>query len=473
MKKLMLLCVTVAMMFTMFAFTASADDGARGEIAISSICIVSPDKYRNDSQYPSYAAFQWAPLPYWNNGEAELYRKGEDGEVLIGSFKDKHQYTFSGLEDGVYVIRFPFLQTGNYALVHGVYNGTELLSNLITDDGTEIEIINGSQVKCHVVVEHKAFAFRTTTHIGHFGNGTQTKDFFPTTTSDGLRNWAIMNPNNNSSYAIINTHSGIYYGDSADVYKGMNSLEEPVPNEEEKAKGYRFVGWKLQGDNSGKLYSDDEARSHIITKDTTFEAVWEYPRHTVTFKTNKDYGTLQPSSNEKQTSYSYNVDFNNQKIGELSDIEQIPQAEPKEGYTFEGWYMDLSMETLSDDEINDITVDKDITLYAKYRPANDKTSDPGDDTSKKTADNSGDTGEQSSKDKGESSKAKGSSDGPEDKGKVTTSASSPGKKVSSAGKSGGSPATGDASGLIAICVLCAAALAAFIALLVKRHRNAD
>ena len=40
--------------------------------------------------------------------------------------------------------------------------------------------------------------------------------------------------------------------------------------------GYRFDGWKLEGDTTGKVYTADEVRAMSVTADKTFTASYTY-----------------------------------------------------------------------------------------------------------------------------------------------------------------------------------------------------
>ncbi|MBQ6539588.1 MAG: InlB B-repeat-containing protein, partial [Oscillospiraceae bacterium] len=235
---------------------------------------VSPDSYRTAMLNPRGAFMGWSSLPYWANGAAELL--DSEGNSL-GSFTGESSHKFTGLKAGKYILRVTPLKPDS------VYNAVESITgvSVITDYETEIEIAEGAAgtIWKYVVVEYKAYAFKTTTEIGTFASGGQAHVYYPG------GNWAYENtdPASVSRCATFNTHDGIYYKDTASQYN-LSVLEIPTLNEEEAAKGYTFVGWKLveNGVSSEKVYSDVEALSYVVRGDTEFKAVWEYPTHTVT-----------------------------------------------------------------------------------------------------------------------------------------------------------------------------------------------
>ncbi len=202
-------------------------------------------------------------------------------------------------------------------------------------------------------------------------------EYYPYT-EHGERNWDYPNtdPSTSEKYPTYNTHSGIYYGDSASLYTGMNKLEVPTLNAEELAKGYEFKGWSLVGDSSGTIYSSEDALAYIVRGDTTFRAEWETPVHTVTFKTNKNLGTLNKGNGVE---YSYQREFNNQLVDDIpaaygkdySEQYGSGGVDPETGeycwYEFVGWYDDLSGNVIPDSELRNTKIDRDLTYYAKYK----------------------------------------------------------------------------------------------------------
>ena len=343
---------------TIITVTASfADDNAHASAwAEGSIGIefgwVSPDSYRTAMLNPRGAFMGWASLPYWSNGAAELL---DSAGNTLGSFTGESSHKFTGLKAGKYILRVTPLKPDS------VYNAVESITgvSVITDYETEIEIAEGAvgTIWKYVVVEYKAYAFKTTTEIGTFASGGQAHVYYPG------GNWAYENtdPASVSRCATFNTHDGIYYKDTASQYN-LSVLEIPTLSEEEAAKGYKFVGWKLveNGDLSEKIYTDVEALSYVVRGDTEFRAVWEYPTHTVSFSTNADCGAINGD-----TSVSFQMNYNNQTM-EGEGI-ALPEVIVKPGYEFIGWYSDLTTNVIPNETILKTKVDRDLNYYAKYK----------------------------------------------------------------------------------------------------------
>ena len=371
MKKITLFFVSLAMFVAIFAFAAvaSADDSSQepewtgGSVYVGT-GIINHDANRTDMQYPSGKWFTWLSISWWLGGSAELYN--DQGE-MVDSFDRDKEYTFTNLKEGKYTVIITWANKPHLHMFQSVD-----ASNFYSDPVIEVEISKDNpKADIRVVAEYRAFDYNTITDIGTFRTGTNEekteKDYFPVVEEKtGNRNWAFEKVSSSNITSQFSTHSGIYYGDSASQYN-INTLEVPVLSDEEEAKGYIFDGWRLVGGDPDVKYNDVEALGHVINKDTVFKAAWKYPTHEVTFKTSKNEGTIDPASDDAASAYSYKVDFNNQRIGELKNIETlIPEVTAKDGYIFEGWYMDLTMDTLTEDEIKSLTVDKDIVFYAKY-----------------------------------------------------------------------------------------------------------
>ena len=309
---------------------------------------VVPNNYRDAWQDTGYGSAGWISLPYWGSGAAELLNANGD---VVRTATGNARISFAELPAGTYTIRLTPLDWGPYLTVAGVTNGGPM-SNLLTDYETQVTVEDDQTVTYVVVYEYKAYGFATTTSIGTFENGSTTKTYF-----EGW-NKSFPNPDSTTSARtpIVNSHNGIYHGDSASLYKKMNDLEVPTLSEEEAAKGYTFAGWKLVGDESNKVYTTDEVLAYVVKSNVVFEAVWEVPTHTVTFSTNTDYGTIGGKD-----SYSVQKEFNNQTVGTL------PTVDAKEDYEFIGWFSDLTTNVIPENEISQTVVNRDLNYYAKYR----------------------------------------------------------------------------------------------------------
>lgn len=317
------------------------------------IGFVDPDANRTSAQYPAGKSYGWLSLPYYSRGAVDII---DANGVTVASITGQARPEITNLPAGTYTIRLTNLDTKNeqgesiYAIVAAVVNGGPI-SNLLTEYETEVTVEEGQTITYYAVVEYRAFGFKTTTDVGTFANGTQEKVYY-----EGWNGqFDNTDPSRKGTNPIFSTHNGIYYGDSMSQYNA-NKLEEPVLSEDEAAKGYKFLGWQLEGDESGRVFTTTEALNHVVRTHTTFKAAWEYPTHTVTFATNTDYGTIGGNGY-----YSYQMDFDDQKVSE------IPAVEEKEGYEFIGWFTDHTTNVVPEAEILNTTVDRDLNYFAKYR----------------------------------------------------------------------------------------------------------
>lgn len=325
---------------------------------------ISPDSYRNAAQDPSGRSFGWLGLPYWNNGAAAL--KDSNGNV-VDSYTNQARHEFKIFEPGTYTIDLsPVMNSGKYYIVKSIVNGGPI-SHLIESNQssnlqvniTSNDVQDGNTILRWVVIEYKAFGLKTTTPIGEFANGTKAREYY----YGG--NWDFVNtdPSTKTNNPTLNTHNGIYYGDSANLYSGMNSLEVPKLNAEEAALGYQFMGWKLGGDTSGKIYTESEALAYKITGNTIFEAVWELPKHTITFITDLEKGQLIDGVNNGE-----HLTFIIEGNKSMKDAGfEVPTLKEMPGWRFKGWYIDTNTtNVIADEEIVNSRVTDDITYYAKY-----------------------------------------------------------------------------------------------------------
>ena len=81
---------------------------------------------------------------------------------------------------------------------------------------------NADEILRWVVLEYKAYGLKTDTELGAFANGTTEKTYYQGYNS----HYENTDPSTVSSNPVFNTHDGIYYGDSASQYAGMNTLED-------------------------------------------------------------------------------------------------------------------------------------------------------------------------------------------------------------------------------------------------------
>lgn len=100
--------------------------------------------------------------------------------------------------------------------------------------------------------------------------------------------------------------------------------------------GYVFAGWYLD-----QVMTTQASFPLTVTEDMTLYAKWIKSVYTVTFQSNGGSFVAAKETDELQTAPSTN----------------------RSGYLFEGWYMD---NTLTVPASFPLTVDKDMTLYAKW-----------------------------------------------------------------------------------------------------------
>lgn len=118
-----------------------------------------------------------------------------------------------------------------------------------------------------------------------------------------------------------------------------------------KKTGNTFVGWNTKADGSGIFYSDADVINNLTSipnGTATLYAQWKPATFKITYLL--DGGI---NSSENLSEYSYGV------------TQKLYPAE-KEGYSFLGWYKDAKFKT----KITSIskTSNKDVCLYAKWKP---------------------------------------------------------------------------------------------------------
>ena len=116
-------------------------------------------------------------------------------------------------------------------------------------------------------------------------------------------------------------------------------------------EGYKFVGWTVKGDDSGKIYKPGDRYSG--NSDVIFVAQWdEIIYYSIYLSAGFEGGATALVSDkvEEGTSYRYT----------------LPQADQfiREGYTFTGWK--IGEDTYSAGETVSLTVDKNITITAVW-----------------------------------------------------------------------------------------------------------
>lgn len=332
------------------AVSAAGDEWAEGKIRLE-FGWIDPNSYRDAWQFPSRGSASWLRLPYYSNGAATLL--DAEGNV-VETYTGEARHVFSGLKAGTYTIRLTILDSGRYEIVHGVVNGGPI-AHLITTYESQVEVVEGNadEILRWVVLEYKAYGLKTDTELGAFANGTTEKTYYQGYNS----HYENTDPSTVSSNPVFNTHDGIYYGDSASQYAGMNTLEEPVISEELQAAGYRFFGWKLDGDATGRIYTTDEALAITVRHDLLLHAVFERTGYTVTWKNGIE--TLETDEFVRENTAP---DYGGNVPTRIVD---------GEAHTFIGWSKDPNaVYGLSVLDLPNVT--GDVTYYAIFqKPAQD------------------------------------------------------------------------------------------------------
>ncbi|MBQ9179865.1 MAG: InlB B-repeat-containing protein [Firmicutes bacterium] len=295
--------------------------------------IVHPELYRND-QSPVYRGFPWMLQSFYGGGAASL--KDSTGKT-VGSFSNEYRYTFDDLAPGEYNINLDVLERGNVCLVAGVHNGAPRSDILIwSEDSDKLHVTVPENprdtIRRWVFLELKAYGFKTVTDKGAFqaqsadsgvpgAPSEDGKEYVYYAVREGGNNWDFDNPELDSYSYIpyVHSHLGIYHGESANKYEGMNSLQIPKLSAAEVARGYKFAGWKLTGDDSGKVYTEAEALAYDVRKHTTFEAVWEETCGSI--KLGK---RVIGNEEGKDKEFEFNIAF--------TDDEGVPMANKTFGY---------------------------------------------------------------------------------------------------------------------------------------------
>lgn len=305
--------------------------------------IFGNDQVRTDYLYPSggYPNGWGGGMANWNGIPVTLY---DENMNVIATFETpvgSNYVKFENLKEGKYYLGMEPKRPVAYFQQIGSSFGDILLTKQIS----EITVTRENASKRYVWrVLNKAYSFKTITSVGTFTNNEKEYVYF-----DG---WQGTFTSNGVKYQ---SHDGILWGDHFSQYSvRYSTLEVPKLSELELAQGYVFVGWKNLADE--KIYTTEQAMNAQVKDNMVFEAVWKYPTHTVSFKTNSEYGDIDGKS-----VYAYNKDFNNQ----LVDL--LPTVTPKPGYEFVGWFDDLTTNVIPTDDILSTVVDKDLNFYAKFR----------------------------------------------------------------------------------------------------------
>lgn len=143
------------------------------------------------------------------------------------------------------------------------------------------------------------------------------------------------------------------------IQHGQYVTEVPKPAPEDE--NWEFIGWYLDGDDSGTLYTDGDIYTMPVKKDLTFTAQYrETSKYTLHYESNGG------------TKYDDEV----YKGGDKVELGKVPV---RDGYTFTGWYADKELTK----PVTSVEMRADTTVYAGWKAAEKKAVEPsGSDTSK-------------------------------------------------------------------------------------------
>ncbi|WP_254636207.1 InlB B-repeat-containing protein [Lysinibacillus sp. GbtcB16] len=146
---------------------------------------------------------------------------------------------------------------------------------------------------------------------------------------------------NAQTYTVsFNTDGGSAVSDQSVAYGGKASAPTPAPTK----AGYTFGGWYKDAGHT-QVYDF----TNVITENTTIYAKWKAQTYTVSFNT--DGGSA----------------VSDQSVAYGEKASAPTPAPTKAGYTFEGWYTDVTHTEIYDFN-NEIAAN--TTIYAKWKPLN-------------------------------------------------------------------------------------------------------
>ena len=369
-KRFVSLAVAAVMLFGVFshmgvsAFADDTDVWNEGVIKANAYVLIKSDA--RDHVYPN-RSYRPARMNFLTLTGLRIYLLNEDGDVIDSKVSgDGGKVIFDNLPEGKYCVSVlrEDSEKARLSVISTARGASGLFYPLKSDTSGLIEVSpsnpNGAS-EGHATgvydfpLYDKTFAFIAKTDIGTFA-----EDGWYSVEDDGKTRIYLNGEDyvEKSEGTDFTQFMGILYGDSASLYPNLNELEVPELNDNEKAFGYEFKGWRIEG--TEEILTTSQMLNYIITEDTIFHAIFTYPTHKVTFATDTDKGLIEGKA-EKVVEIE----------GNISNLTDIPEPEPKEGYTFVGWYLDPGTTNIVDP--TSAVVTKDIIYYAKYKAADDKT----------------------------------------------------------------------------------------------------
>jgi len=341
-KRFICLLVSIVLCIGLLPTVALADDEAWAEGKIEfGVGTINADDSRNNWQEPRGGYTTWGLVSWLSNIEVSLLDENMNGLKSMRS--QGKMLSFEGLEAGSYYLRLEAADE-KWVINEGRSNIDESPWEREKTVGP-IEVGPGLSVKSvKWVLEPRAYGLKLITDdIGYFeSSGTSERVYY-----EGF-NTTFQNDGNP---AVFSTHNGIYYGDSASLYSGMNTLEVPTLSDEEKVK-YEFVGWTLEGDFSGKVYTTAEALGIVVRENIVLHAVFRGTAYNVTWKNGEN--TLEEDVNVREnTQPSYDGAAPTRTVDGVA-------------WTFIGWSKNPhAAYGLSAEDLAKVT--EDVTYYAIFQ----------------------------------------------------------------------------------------------------------
>lgn len=121
--------------------------------------------------------------------------------------------------------------------------------------------------------------------------------------------------------------------------------------------GIKFIGWKIEGDESKKIYSDYQVEELVITGNTTFSAQWSEV-YKVTWKSEEGYLTGNPED-------TIDEDY----VEKKKEIGHFKEGFLRPGYKLAGWKEESSGKVYKPYELSSFIPEADTVFIAQWKEA--------------------------------------------------------------------------------------------------------
>lgn len=121
--------------------------------------------------------------------------------------------------------------------------------------------------------------------------------------------------------------------------------------------GIKFIGWKIEGDESEKIYSDYQVEELVITGNTTFSAQWSEV-YKVTWKSEEGYLTGNPED-------TIDEDY----VEKKKEIGHFKEGFLRPGYKLAGWKEESSGKVYKPYELSSFIPEADTVFIAQWKEA--------------------------------------------------------------------------------------------------------